>query len=273
MKFAIFIENTNEFNQIFAPVATRLHLTLKTMGCDSSLQPSSPYFDGRKIVFGAHSDPQYWERYVTDRDILFNYEPVFLRSWRDKNKRYCNLLKKSHVVDYTIKNSPFLAKHYISAVPPAFSCERWPSKTKDALFIGNLSNHRIGQLKKLSEVGIKVHVGFKIFNEKLRTEISKARVFLNINAPQDTNFNIFRFSLCSGMNTLFFGDSGEWTQYSELNPLINHTIIEEKEKLNSALLSILNDKGKYDFLLCEQNSISKQHLLNFESVVKEIANF
>ena len=121
--FGIFVEQTNVFNQIFVPLATRMLSHIKQAGLPVFLLPNIQTFTGTKIIYGSHSNPQFWLKHSNKNDIFVNFEPVYIQSWAKKNAGYCNLLREHAVIDYSVRNKDHCGMATVLPVPPQFKCK------------------------------------------------------------------------------------------------------------------------------------------------------
>ena len=267
--FGIFVEDSNEFNKIFVPFAKKLQKSLSDIGLVCEFQPKLDTFLGTKIIFGAHSEPEKWTNNLSPSDIMVNLEPVFKNDWRNKNCLYCDLLKRHQVLDYTKKNKVYAGKHDVITIPPLFRCHTQQEKDRLVLFVGNLTTYRRQVIQSFHKYQISVHFGFRLFGQKLASEINRAAIFLNINDENNDTFNAFRFALCSGLNTLFVGDSGDWSSTKEIEPAIGVSIVENPQMISELVSALINDPSYYLEALNLQKQIANDQNKKFIEFVWE----
>jgi len=265
--FGVFVEDSNEFNKIFMPFAKKLQKSLLDKGLCCEFQPNINTFLGTKIIFGVHSRPEKWANHLTLSDIIVNLEPVFQDDWRSKNSLYCNLLKRHQVLDYTKKNKVYAGEHDVITIPPLLSCPTQQEKDKLIFFVGNLTTYRRQIIQSFHKHRINVHFGFRLFGQQLASEINRAAIFLNINEKNNDTFNAFRFALCSGLNTLFVGDSGDWSSTQEIKPAIGVSIVEEPQMISELASALVNEPTYYAEALNLQKQIANRQNEKFTEFV------
>ena len=271
MNFEICIDESNPFNQIFLPLASKFKKALQINGYNSGTNYCSKKSHGAKIVFGAHSNPLHWAELLKPNDILVNLEPVYLEDWRNKNPQYCQLLKQQFVLDYTLKNRKFLAHSDIFTIPPQFSTHKNCKKDIDILFVGNLTQYRKNIISKIIHTDTSFSLGFGIFGDDLVKAISRSKLFLNINSEGQNIFNSFRYSLCSNSNTLFVGDIGGLDDSPELAGIVDTSIFWDVKELRQNIRELLNDKTHYLDAIQKQHKIADLQEQKFFAAINKIA--
>lgn len=272
MRYGIFIEKNNEFNKIFAPLANRMNESLKNLGVYSQLEPKFSEFCSQRIIFGSHTNADFWLRHGSENDLIVNLEPVYLEEWRSGNDKYCQLLKCRKVIDYTKKNSPFTGEHHLLTLPPVFKSREFNLKTMDVLFVGGLDKKRLTTLQAMCNSGIQVYHGFRLFGRPLMQKIARAKIFLNINAENHSTFNSFRFSLTSSMDTLFMGDACAGDDFLQSYDLIEKCIFYDTESLIRNINQLLSNTDDYNTRLGEQQDLADVQDIAFQKFMEQLAN-
>ena len=86
-ELVIVIDNSNSFNAIFFTLAKEFQISITQLGRKCELYWGNVQTNARKLIFGAHSSPEYWQENSTPDDILVNLEPFHSRLWRRRNLR------------------------------------------------------------------------------------------------------------------------------------------------------------------------------------------
>jgi hypothetical protein len=257
--FGIFVDQGNVFNQIFAPLAKKMFSEIKHANIPVVLSPDIQTFSGRKIIFGAHSNPIFWSKHSNKNDIFVNFEPVYVCSWAENNPVYCKLLQEHAVIDYSKRNIDHCGDVVVLPVPPQFHHFPKNNKENEVLFVGNPTSHRKIKLAKLTQNNVKVLFGFRLFGDQLITEISKSKIFLSINDKNQNMINLFRFALCSNSDTLFVGETDKLDEYSDFVPLIGISIFKSTEELVIGLKELLANSEKLIRAIETQNELAALH--------------
>jgi len=259
LKFGVFVERCNEFNQIFMPLAAKMMSLLKEKSYKLSYAEDCRKFDGTKIIFGAHSNPNFWNQHVRSGDIFVNLEPLYVIEWANKNKLYCELLKRHRVIDYCQKNTPFCGEVAVLPIPPQFHFNANIKKQFSVLFVGNPTSHRKEKLGSLIQKGIPINFGFRIFGDHLEGTISRAKIFLSINDKNQDVVNKFRFSLCGNSSTLLMGEYDNIDENPDFKPLIGLTLFRDIDHLADGMKLVLRDNRSYEKALEKQQRLSLMH--------------
>jgi hypothetical protein len=266
------VDKTNPFNEIFIPVANRFASSLqdkKISVYDAGVEKAK---DGVRIIFGSHANPAYWLINRKQKDIFVNFEPIFLSHWKHKNKTYLDLLEASNVLDYTNKNLKFKDSFKLFHLPPLFISNKINSNLSDVLFVGSFNDLRQKKLQKLSEKKISLNLKFKIFGDTLLYEIQKSKIFLNLNfEDQGSVFNLFRFCLCARTNTLYAGESGDLSDYPEMNELVGISLTSNNISLTKLITELLGDKDKFKKALEIQHKIASILEKKYQNFIDEFS--
>lgn len=257
--FGIFVDPINEFNQIFVPLANKMFAEIKQTNIPVVLSPDIQTFSGRKIIFGAHSNPIFWSKHSNKNDIFVNFEPVYVSSWAENNPVYCKLLQAHAVIDYSKRNIDHCGDVVVLPVPPQFHHFPKNNKKNEVLFVGNPTSHRKIKLAKLTQNSVKILFGFRLFGDQLINEISKSKIFLSINDKDQNMINLFRFALCSNSDTLFVGETDKLDEYPDFAPLNGISIFKSTEELVIGLKELLTDSEKLTRAIETQNELAALH--------------
>lgn len=257
--FGIFIEQINVFNQIFIPLAKKMVSEIKRANLPVALSPDIQAFTGTKIIFGAHCNPDFWSKHSKENDIFVNFEPIYVSSWAEKNAVYCKLLREHAVIDYSLRNRNYCGVAAVLPVPPQFNHPHKNHKDKEVLFVGNPTAHRKIKLVEITQNGVDVMFGFRLFGDQLVTEIAKSKTFLSVNDENQDMINLFRFALCSNSDTLFVGETDKLDEYPDFMPLIGISIFRNNQELIIGLKKLLADDEKLFSAIEAQNKLATLH--------------
>jgi len=258
MSIGFTIENSNVFNSIFAPVAKKFAEELHKKGvhiffADQDISQKFP-----RLIFGAHSNPVFWQNNKNKEDIFVNFEPIFLPNWQINNFSYIKLLKNSRVLDYSNKSNIILNQTEFFKLPPLYNSEKIISKENDVLFVGSINERRKLVFRQLFNDGINISHKFKIFGDELLKQIEKSKIFLDVNLYENSIFNIYRFCLCADTNTVYVGEAGDTSDYPEINELLGLTITKNTEETSKIIKNLISDKNHYLHLIKTQKKIAKK---------------
>lgn len=271
MSLGFTIENSNIFNAIFAPVAKKIAVELQKKGvhifyADQHTQQNSP-----RLVFGSHSNPIFWRQNKKISDIFVNFEPIYLKEWVKNNDQYIELLKSSLVLDYTSKSKNLINAVDFLPLPPFYDSKELISKKVDVLFVGSMNDRRKKIFTNLINEGINILFKFKIFGQDLYNNIEETKIFLDINTDEDYVFNIYRFALCANTNTLYVGETGDFSDYPEVGNLLGVTLTRNKNNLSRIIKRITSDEGYRLNALKTQRKIAKILEKKFQGFVNNLS--
>lgn len=242
MSIEFTIDGSNPFNAIFLPLANKIAENFKTQGIEVSNAGLIQTENKPRIIFGAHSNPNFWLRNKKETDIFLNCEPIFIQNWRESNLAYLSLLKSSRVLDYSRQSEKHVGKFHLFPMPPFFESSFGGNKITDVLFVGSINENRKTVFQKIETTGIKITIKFKIFGTDLFHEIDKARLFLDTNFHDDGSiFNMFRFCLCANTGTVYTGQAGDTSDYPEIQELLGITITNDVEEIPFLVKKLLLD--------------------------------
>ena len=259
MIFNVIVDNKNIFNMIFLPLAVKIARQLKMFGFEVKSGPYVTTSACINIIFGAHSNPLFWQSVADEQDIFVNCEPLYDSDWRLSNLDYVNLVRQSRVLEIYQDNKNWSRDPKILVLPPLFESiannkkfEFIDGNKKNILFIGSINAKRRVFLEGLKEQLADVNCGFGIFGEELKKTIERSSFFLNLNYYENAMFNKYRFSLCLGSNSVYVGELGQLTDDVDIF-------------LKSALPMVKNEvcpKDIVDFIgdpIAVSNAMAAQH--------------
>ena len=96
------VDQSNNFNQIFLTLCREFKARIIQVGLKCEISWGDVETSARKVVFGAHSSPEYWLKKAHTNDIIVNLEPFYKAEWRDKNTNYLKLLQSRCVFEYCL---------------------------------------------------------------------------------------------------------------------------------------------------------------------------
>ena len=266
---SIIIESNNIFNKIFFPFCNELSNRLNKLGFNSNIKWGDNETEARKIILGAHSNPIYWKKYATNKDIIINFETIYKDSWRKINHDYFELLCQHCVFDYCDLNLPYLRESHSFKTPPFYSDFK-PKKKKlvDVIFVGSTNKYRINILRKLYQSGINTEIKFNIFGDDLINSIDESRIYLNIDWDENCAFNIFRFMSCAQTNTLFAGHSGNIKYYPKASKLLGLSLFKNDLELIEGVKRLLSDKYYMSEAFAAQYEVAMENSKYFDLFVR-----
>ena len=267
MSIGFTIENSNVFNSIFAPIAKKFAVELQEKDihiffADQNISQKFP-----RLIFGAHSNPEFWIKNKNKDDIFVNFEPIYLPSWQMNNYDYMKLLSKSRVFDYTKKSQNFLKETQFFSLPPLYNSKNILPKENDVLFIGSINDRRKLIFRELFNDGVYISLKFKIFGNELFKEIEKSKVFLDANYDSQYSFNIYRFCLCADTNTIYVGEYGDTSDYPEVKELFGLTIANNTEEISKIVKELISDENKRIKLIKKQRKIAEKLNRKFKTFI------
>lgn len=265
---SIHIEINNQFNKIFLPFAKELYARIINLGLNCQMFWGYKESNSKKIILGAHSNPEYWLNKINPEDIIVNFEPIYKDSWRDMNPNYLELLKRQCVYDYCEINLPYLEESYFFKMPPLYS-DLKPKRKKelDVIFIGSINNYRRDILKKLHKTGINIKAKFNILDNELYNEIDGARIYLNLDLDKESIFNEFRLMSCAQTNTLFAGHSGNIEFHPLAEKLVGLSIFKNDSEMIDGIRSLIFDDNSFLKAFDIQNEFATENKMRFDDFI------
>lgn len=269
-KMAIVIDNSNHFNGIFFTLAKEFQISIAQLGLECDVSWGDVQTNATKLIFGAHSSPEYWQENSASNDIIVNLEAFYDRLWRRRNSLYLDLLKSRYVFEYCHFNLPFLENKHFFKIPPMYSHLR-PTKRKDLdiLFNGSRSVYRTNMLNKINETGLKLQVDFNVLGDDVFHAFDRSWIYLSLDLDERSVFNDYRFMQCAMSNTLFAGHSGDIINHPEMEKLIGISIFEKDEDVIEGLQRLISDKTKLLKALSLQFKIAQENKKLFDGFVKQ----
>lgn len=268
-KIELLIENSNRFNQIFLPFVAEFWKHLSDLKFDVYVGTEVQDVNSKKIIFGAHNDPEKWAASTNVDDIIVNLEPIYLVQWRQANCSYIDLLRNRRVYEYEKENLAFLPLNSVfMPIPPLFRTKN-NNKIHDIIFVGSVHSYRQNRIQEFRDHKIEVGIGFDIFGEELESLIGSSKLLLSLIKDDHTHFSTYRFALCSGTSTLYFGDAGEWKNHPEISPLLGKTLFENSNDMIEAYHELIQDRDQMIYLLEIQNKLAAQYSKQFESFISQ----
>jgi len=277
-KFIIHVDRHNKFNQIFIPLAYKFAETLKSVNAPiETVNTKESDKNIIKIIFGSHSNPEYWISNSNENDIIVNLEPVYKKKIRDKNNKYLELINNRITLEYCSLNYKFLNNYYHFYVPPFYV---WPQnnnekeieKKFDVLFVGSTNESRKKNLQNLMNRNIKLVSGFKIFSKELNLAIKKSKIYLQLNEDESNIFNYFKFAHSSLYNIVYAGHSGNLVDGPEIKELLGLSLFENDNEMIDGIENLLNDEDTYTKAMLIQKKIANKYNNNFNLLIKKIVN-
>ena len=270
--FILHIDKHNNFNKIFIPLAIKFLEILKKNNASVAKNDSNKKY-ARKIIFGSHTNPEYWKLTSSEEDIIVNLESLYKKEFREKNKSYIDLLKSRTTFDYCSLNSEFLNNHFYFKVPPHFVYSQKDSfnsieKKYDILFVGSRNKKRLDFLKKISETKLKLVTGFKIFSKNLDLAIKQSKIYLHLDYDENTVFNNFKFAQCSKYETIYAGHSGNIIDNPHMKEMLNLSLFKQDDEMLSGIKNLISNQKDYLKALNEQKKISSIYEDEFNSFIK-----
>jgi len=271
MSLGFTIDTTNQFNAIFAPLAKTIAIELNKKGVhvfysDFNIEQKFP-----RLIFGAHSNPKYWLINKNDNDIFVNLEDIKLYKSKYIDNGYLKLLDESRVLDYSTQTKKIIKKVEFFSLPPLYKSIENISKDKDVLFVGSINERRALIFRQLSNKGIVISHKMKIFGQELFQEIEKAKIYLCCKYHEGAQFNIYRFCLCADSNTIYVGETGDITDYPEVEELKGLTITKNPNKLSKIIKKIISDNHHREHILKIQNKIAKKLEHRFHNFISKFS--
>ena len=265
----ICIDQSNNFNKIFLPLGRELQARVRALGLKCELSWGDVETSARKVVFGAHSSPEYWLKKTHTNDIIVNLEPFYKAEWRDKNTNYLKLLQSRCAFEYCHLNLPYLNDGHFFKLPPLYSdLQPTAKKEMDIVFIGSQNQYRNNMLNEIASEGLNLKVGFNILDNDSFHVFDRSWIYLNLNLDEQSVFNDYRFMSCAMSNTLFAGHSGDITNHPEVGKLIGVSIFENDADMVIGLKDIITNKAKLFRALAIQYEIAQDNRKNFDNFVK-----
>ena len=269
IKIELLIENSNRFNQIFLPFVAEFWKHLSDLQFNVYVGTEVQDLNSKKIIFGAHNNPEKWAANTNVDDIIVNLEPIYLEQWRHDNNSYMDLLKDRYVYEYERENLAFLPLNSVfMPIPPLFRTKN-NDKVHDIVFVGSVHSYRQNRIQEFRDHNIEVGIGFDIFGAELESLIGSSRFLLSLIKGEHTHFSTYRFALCSGTSTLYFGDAGEWKNHPEISPLVGKTLFENSTDMIKAYHELIKDRDEMLNLLEIQNKLAAQYSNQFVSFIRE----
>lgn len=268
MALGLTIDGRNPFNAIFLPLATRFADSLQEFGVEVYNAPLENKNNPR-IIFGAHSNANFWLNQKTENDIFVNLEPIFLKTWQKANFEYLNLMKNSRVLDYSVHSKPYIKNFQLLPIPPFKRLRSTSKKSMDALFVGSVNERRRDILLGLQKSGIDIHSKFKIFGNELYENILNSKLFLDVNFhDQGSIFNMFRFCLCANSDTIYTSEQSITSDYPEVEALQGLTITQNLSVFPEMVSKLLTDENYQKCALSTQQDIARQLENKFQNFIQ-----
>ena len=260
---------SNNFNKIFLPLCREFKARIIQVGLKCDVTWGDVETSARKVVFGAHSSPEYWLKKAHANDIIVNLEPFYKAEWRDKNINYLKLLQSQCVFEYCHLNLPYLNDGHFFKLPPLYSdLQPTAKKEIDIVFIGSQNQFRNNMLNEIASEGLNLKVGFNILDNDTFHVFDRSWIYLNLNLDEQSVFNDYRFMSCAMTNTLFAGHSGDITNHPEVEKLIGVSIFENDADMVIGLKDIINNKAKLLRAFATQYEIAQENKTHFNDFVK-----
>jgi hypothetical protein len=273
MSLGFTIDQSNKFNAIFAPLAKIIALELQKNNIhifysDQNISQKFP-----RLIFGAHTNPDFWLKNRNEMDIFVNFEPIFLQNWQINNFSYYKLLNSSRVFDYTTKGKNTITKGDFLPLPPLFESKENAHKDTEVLFVGSVNKRRQLVFKELSDNGINLSIKFNIFGKELYQQLQKSSIFFDTfyHYSEDSIFNIYRFCLCADTKTIYVGEAGDMSDYPEVEELLGLTITNNTYDFSKIIKNILSNKSRQQILLEIQKKIARKLRNKFEKFVSSFS--
>mgnify|MGYP000857548229 FL=1 len=263
------VDRSNNFNKIFLPLCREFKARIIQVGLKCDVTWGDVETSARKVVFGAHSSPEYWLKKAHTNDIIVNLEPFYKAEWRDKNINYLKLLQSRCVFEYCHLNLPYLNDGHFFKLPPLYSdLQPTAKKEIDIVFIGSQNQFRNNMLNEIASEGLNLKVGFNILDNDTFHVFDRSWIYLNLNLDEQSVFNDYRFMSCAMTNTLFAGHSGDITNHPEVEKLIGVSIFENDADMVIGLKDIINNKAKLLRAFATQYEIAQENKTHFNDFVK-----
>ena len=268
-ELVIVIDNSNRFNAIFFTLAKEFQISITQLGRKCELSWGNVQTNARKLIFGAHNSPEYWQENSTPDDIIVNLEAFHSRLWRRRNPRYLDLLENKCVFEYSQKNLLYLENKHFFKIPPMYSYLR-PTKVKDLdiLFNGSRNVYRNEMLNKIKETGLNLQVDFNVLLDDVFHAFDRSWIYLNLDLDEHSDFNDHRFMQCAMSNTLFVGHSGDIINHTEMEKLIGISIFEKDEDVIEGLQRLISDKTELIKAFSTQYQIAQENKKLFDGFVE-----
>lgn len=266
----IVIDQSNHFNKIFLPFARELQAKIIALGLKCEMVWGDLETIARKVIFGAHSSPEYWLKHTYDKDIIVNLEPIYKAAWRKNNPNYFKLVQSRCVFEYCSLNLPYLKDGHLFKIPPLYS-DLKPTKTKDldVVFIGSRNQYRVNVLKKLETSDLKLGIEFDILDKDAFHAFDRSWLYLNLDLDEESAFNDYRFMSCAMSNTLFAGHSGDITDHPEMQKLVGLSIFDRSVDLVKGLQDLISNKSKIMQAFMLQYQIAQDNNKQFDRFIKQ----
>ena len=264
MSIGFTIDGSNPFNAIFLPLANKIAENFKYHGIEVFNADLYQTEAKPRIIFGAHTNANFWLRNKKETDIFLNCEPIFLQNWQKINPHYLSLVRSSRVLDYSRKSEQYVSIFHLFQMPPFFEAPVGSEKTTDVLFVGSMNENRMSLFRKIESNGVKITTKFRIFGNELFHEIEKSYLFLDTNFHRDGSiFNMFRFCLCANTGTVYTGQAGDTSDYPEIQELVGLTISNDEQEIPYLVKKLLLDHEYRNNALKVQRDIAKTLNANF----------
>ena len=263
----ILVEPSNYFNINFLPLMRKFQARLLKLGLDATIKYESTNPAARKILFGAHSKPENWHYLVKSDDIIVNLEPIYNDGWRAANKNYLTLLNRCRVFDYDTENCAILGANSMYMPVPPLSAASGKSESDSVLFVGAITPYRERAINLFHQKEIKIETGFDVFGEDLIKEIQRHRFFLSLVKEDISKFSTFRFALCSATSTLYFGETGDYSNHPEIETLVGRCLFADYKNAVEEFKGFTGDSQKFSSLLVLQNALAEYYENEFNALV------
>ena len=256
-RFAIWIVSPENYthHHAFDDIALGLSEAFATLGGSAPVIRDPSQRQGRTlIVLGAQLAPN--DPTLLDDCVLFNLEQADATSpWM--NGPYLDLLRRSAVLDYSIRNHQALSAYGVAharVLPIGFApgLMRVPAaqeKDIDILFYGSLNERREAVLKELERRGAKVVHLFDVYGDVRDEAIARSKIVLNLHFYDTAIFEIARVSLLLA-NTVCVVTEGTPSD-PDIAPLIDGLAVVPYAGLVDRCMSLLGDKAARDKLAAD----------------------
>jgi len=272
MSLGFTIDKGNKFNAIFAPLAKKIAFELQKNNIHIFFADQNILQKFPRLIFGAHTSPNFWLENKKSNDIFVNLEPLYLSDWQINNFAYCKLINSSKILDYTNKTKKIYNQSKFLPLPPLYQSMETVNKDREILFVGSVNQRRKLILEKLiSDDNIDVSVKFEVFGQELFKEIEKSKIFLDIHYNKDYIFNIYRFCLCADSNTIYVGELGDTSDYPEIDELRGLTIAENYRELVKIITDLRSDENHLKNSIITQRKIAKKLEKKFQKFIGEFS--
>jgi hypothetical protein len=266
----IVIDESNHFNKIFLPFARELQAKIIAFDLKCEIVWGDLETTARKVIFGAHSSPEYWLKHTHNEDIIVNLEPFYKPAWRKNNPNYLKLVQTRCVFEYCSLNLPYLEDGHLFKIPPMYS-DLKPTKTKefDVVFIGSRNKYRNNFLKEIEASGLKLGIAFDVLDKDAFHAFDRSWLYLNLDLDEESAFNDFRFMSCAMSSTLFVGHSGDITNHPEMQKLVGLSIFDRSMDLVKGLQDLISNKSKIMQAFMVQYTIAQENNKQFDRFIKQ----